>query len=78
MGIFDNVFNNEDEGYKVVESLFPSEDEIIAEVNKSEKYKLFLAERYAHHLNTTVEETMSLVEAGRQQDLFSVSGERLS
>lgn len=75
MGIFDNVFNNEDEGYKVVESLFPSEDEIIAEVNKSEKYKLSLAERYAHHLNATVEETMSLVEAGRQQDLFSVSGD---
>jgi hypothetical protein len=71
MGIFDNVFNDGEEDYKVVESLFPSEEEIVAETIKSEKYKLSLAERYANHLNTTVEEALSYLDTGKQQDLFT-------
>jgi hypothetical protein len=70
MGLFDEVFND-DEGYKVVESIFPTDEETAAEIVKSEKYKLSLAERYANHLGTTVEEALSYLEVGKQQVLLS-------
>lgn len=73
MGIFDNIFDNDKEEYQVVESLYPSDEEIAAEVTKSEKYKLSLAERYANHINSTVSEALSYIETGKQQELFSVT-----
>ena len=70
MGLFDEVFND-DEGYKVVESIFPTDEETATEIVKSEKYKLSLAERYANHLGTTVEEALSYLDMGKQQVLLS-------
>ena len=37
------------------ESLFPPEDEVEQQVQKTKKYKLALAERYAYHTNKPVE-----------------------
>jgi len=73
MGLFDEVFGSQEKEYQVVESLFPSEEEVNKELVKSEKYKLSLAERYANHVGTTVEEALSFVEAGKQQELLSTN-----
>ena len=73
MGIFDEVFGSQEKEYQVVESLFPTEEEVNEELVKTQKYKLSLAERYANHIGTTVEEALSFVEAGKQQELLSTN-----
>jgi hypothetical protein len=73
MGLFDEVFGSQEKDYKVVESLFPSEEEVNKEIVKSQKYKLSLAERYANHVGTTVEEALSFVDSGKQQELLSTN-----
>ena len=60
----------EDGTFEVVESLFPSEEEITQEVEKSKKYKLSLAERYAQHNSIPVEEALTAVEEGKFYDIF--------
>lgn len=56
--------------FEVVESLFPSEEEVSQEVEKSKKYKLSLAERYAQHNNIPVQEALTAVEEGKFYDIF--------
>jgi len=73
MGLFDEVFGSQEKEYKVVESLFPSEEEVTKDIVKSQKYKLSLAERYANHVGTTVEEALSFVEVDKQQELLSTN-----
>ena len=73
MGLFDEVFGGQEKEYQVVESLFPSEEEVTKDIVKSQKYKLSLAERYANHVGTTVEEALSFVEADKQQELLSTN-----
>jgi len=60
----------EDQSFEVVESLFPSEEEITQEIEKSKKYKLSLAERYAQHNNIPVDEALIAVEEGKYYDIF--------
>lgn len=60
----------EDGTFEVVESLFPSEEEVTQQVEKSKKYKLSLAERYAQHNDIPVEEALTAVEEGRYYDTF--------
>lgn len=52
------------------ESLFPPEDAVEQEVQKTKKYKLALAERYAYHTRKPVEETLTAVEKGSTATLF--------
>ncbi len=52
------------------ESLFPPEDEVEQQVQKTKKYKLALAERYAYHTNKPVEETLTAVEKDSATTLF--------
>jgi nitrous oxide reductase accessory protein NosL len=73
MGLFDEVFGGQEKEYQVVESLFPSEEEVTKDIVKSQKYKLSLAERYANHVGTTVEEALSFVEIDKQQELLSTN-----
>ena len=60
----------EDETFEVVESLFPSEEEVTQEIEKSKKYKLSLAERYAQHNKVPVEEALTAVEEGKFYNIF--------
>lgn len=60
----------EETGFEVVESLFPSEEEVTREVEKSKKYKLSLAERYAQHNNIPLNEALTAVEEGKFYDVF--------
>ena len=73
MGLFDEVFGSQEKEYQVVESLFPSEEEVTKDIVKSQKYKLSLAERYANHVGTTVEEALSFIEINKQQELLSTN-----
>ena len=60
----------EDETFEVVESLFPSEEEVTQEIEKSKKYKLSLAERYAQHNKIPVQEALTAVEEGKFYNIF--------
>jgi len=60
----------EDGTFEVVESLFPSEEAVSQEVEKSKKYKLSLAERYAQHNNIPVQEALTAVEEGAFYNIF--------
>lgn len=59
-----------DQEVTVEESLFPSEEEVTTEIEKSSKYKLSLAERYANHAGVSVDEALSSIEEGKYLDLF--------
>jgi len=65
-----NLFGNNNEEITVEESLFPTEEEVTAEVEKSSKYKLSLAERYANHAGVSVDEALTAVEQGTYLNLF--------
>jgi len=61
----------EDDGSTTpVENLFPTDEEVASVVEKTKKYKLSLAERYAYHTGTSVDETLSAVENDTASSLF--------
>ena len=65
-----NLFGNDNKEITVEESLFPTEEEVTAELEKSSKYKLSLAERYANHAGVSVDEALTAVEQGTYLNLF--------
>ena len=65
-----DLFGNDNKEITVEESLFPTEEEVTAEVEKSSKYKLSLAERYANHAGVSVDEALTAVEQGTYLNLF--------
>jgi len=71
MGIFDRVFGEEEEGYKVVKSLFPTDEEVNQDIEKGKRYSLTLAERYANSAGIPVEEALSAVQTGNSQALLN-------
>lgn len=71
MGIFDNVFGNEEEEYKVVQSLFPTDEEVNQDIEKGKRYSLTLAERYANSAGIPVEEALAAVQTGRSQEVLN-------
>ena len=71
MGIFDRVFGEEEEGYKVVKSLFPTDEEVNQDIEKGRRYSLTLAERYANSAGIPVEEALSAVQTGNSQALLN-------
>lgn len=65
------IFEDSVQPLEVVETLFPTEEEITRDVEKSKKFKLSLAERYANHTGVSVDEALVSIEEGKSYDVFS-------
>lgn len=64
-----DLFPQEEEAV-TTESLFPTDAEIEQQVQKTKRYKLSLAERYAYQTKKSVDETLAAVEDNTASSLF--------